>query len=311
MKKDDDSSVSIKQILFTTLFLAVATFGGISTYRIVSENTINNIQSAAMDTKDYESALVENTEDDVVYSENLKFMAGTIIGESISDSNVDLVQNDEEEEFNYSEKVISRGNFIREHVASGDSEKSSNKLLDAVLNGIKQIDGPEEILENMVTGLKEDNNQKVEENNQETKNEEIKSEEIKVEETIVEETKTEEPIGVPTEYLRTIDVKATAYCLCKKCCGKSASHPSYGVTASGLKITPGVGMKVVASDPKVIPLGTNVYIEGLYGAKDYGYAVVADTGSAIKNLKIDLYMDTHQMALNWGVKTVRVYILEK
>ena len=70
-------------------------------------------------------------------------------------------------------------------------------------------------------------------------------------------------------------------------------------------------MKVVASDPSIIPLGTEVYIEGLYGAKDYGYAVVADTGSAIKNLKIDLYMDTHQMALNWGVKTVRVYILGK
>ena len=122
---------------------------------------------------------------------------------------------------------------------------------------------------------------------------------------------TEENFTPPTEYLRTIDVKATAYCLCKKCCGKSPSNPAYGITASGLKITPGEGMKVVASDPKVIPLGTNVYIEGLYGAKDYGYAIVADTGSAIKNLKIDLYMDTHQMALNWGVKSVRVYILDK
>ena len=104
-------------------------------------------------------------------------------------------------------------------------------------------------------------------------------------------------------------MKATAYCLCKKCCGKSPSNPGYGVTASGLRIIPDTGMKVVASDPSVIPLGTKVYVEGLYGAKDYGYAVVADTGSAIKNLKIDLYMDTHQMALNWGVKTVRVYIL--
>ena len=107
------------------------------------------------------------------------------------------------------------------------------------------------------------------------------------------------------------EYKLTAYCACKKCCGKSTSHPAYGITASGLKIIPGTGMKVVASDPSVIPLGTEVYIEGLYGASDYGYAIVADTGSAIKNLKIDLYMDTHQMALNWGVKTVRVYILDK
>ena len=106
----------------------------------------------------------------------------------------------------------------------------------------------------------------------------------------------------PTEYERVITVKATAYCLCTKCCGKSPSSPSYGNTASGLKIIPNTGMKVIAVDPNVVPLGTEVYIEGLNGAANYGYAIAADTGSAIKNNKIDLYMDTH-------VKTVNMYIL--
>ena len=115
----------------------------------------------------------------------------------------------------------------------------------------------------------------------------------------------------PTEYKSVMQVKATAYCLCKKCCGKSPDNPRYGYTASGLRILPGTGMKVIAVDTSVVPLGTNVYVEGLYGAGNYGYAVAADTGSAIKNMKIDLYMDTHEQALSWGVKTVNLYILDK
>lgn len=115
----------------------------------------------------------------------------------------------------------------------------------------------------------------------------------------------------PTEYEKVIKVKATAYCLCKKCCGKSPDNPRYGYTASGLRIVPGTGMKVIAVDTNVVPLGTNVYVEGLNGARNYGYAVAADTGSAIKNNKIDLYMDTHGQALAWGVKYVNLYILSE
>lgn len=109
----------------------------------------------------------------------------------------------------------------------------------------------------------------------------------------------------PTEYKDVISVKATSYCLCKKCCGKSPSSPGYGHTASGLVITPGEGMKVISVDPRIIPLGSNVYVDG------YGYAVAADTGGAIKGNKIDVYKDTHTEALQWGVKTVNVYILNE
>jgi 3D (Asp-Asp-Asp) domain-containing protein len=116
--------------------------------------------------------------------------------------------------------------------------------------------------------------------------------------------------GVPETYKEVKDMKATAYCLCKKCCGKSVDNPEYGVTRSGLKIVPNTGMKVIAVDPKVIPLGTWVYVEGLNGAPDYGYAIAADTGGAIKNNKIDLYMDSHDATYQWGIKDVKVYILK-
>ena len=115
--------------------------------------------------------------------------------------------------------------------------------------------------------------------------------------------------GVQTHYDRYMDVTATAYCLCQKCCGKSPSSPGYGRTASGLVITPGKNMKVVAVDPKMIKLGTNVYVEGLNGAPTYGKAIAADTGGAIKGNRIDLYFDTHQQALKWGRRSVRVYVL--
>lgn len=115
----------------------------------------------------------------------------------------------------------------------------------------------------------------------------------------------------PSEYVSVVEASATAYCLCKKCCGKSPDHPYYGYTHSGIKIEQGSGIKVIAVDPKVIPLKSKVYVEGLNGAWDYGHAIAADTGSAIKELKIDLYMDTHEEALEWGRRRVKVYVLEK
>lgn len=115
--------------------------------------------------------------------------------------------------------------------------------------------------------------------------------------------------GIPKKYKQVVKVKATAYCLCKKCCGKSPSDPYYGVTASGLRIVPNTGMKVIAIDPRMFKLGSKVYVESLDGSKDYGNAIAADTGGGIKGNHIDLYMDTHEEALKWGVRYVNLYIL--
>ncbi|MDK2820661.1 MAG: hypothetical protein PWP31_626 [Clostridia bacterium] len=60
---------------------------------------------------------------------------------------------------------------------------------------------------------------------------------------------------------------------------------------------------VVAVDPKVIPLGTKLYVEG------YGYAVAQDTGGLIKGNRIDVFMDTRTEAINWGRRKVSVRII--
>ncbi|MDD6598719.1 MAG: 3D domain-containing protein [Anaerovibrio sp.] len=72
-----------------------------------------------------------------------------------------------------------------------------------------------------------------------------------------------------------------------------------GITATGAVAQRGI----VAVDPDVIPLGTRVYIPG------YGTAVAADTGGAIRGNKIDLCMESYGEAINFGRRSVEVYIL--
>jgi 3D (Asp-Asp-Asp) domain-containing protein len=85
--------------------------------------------------------------------------------------------------------------------------------------------------------------------------------------------------------------KISAYCHCSKCCGKSD-----GITATGTKVQ---ANRTIAVDPKVIPLGTKVIIDG------QAY-IAEDTGGHIKGNRIDIYFPTHQEALNWGVRTKSV-----
>lgn len=93
---------------------------------------------------------------------------------------------------------------------------------------------------------------------------------------------------------KTITIKATAYSAdCKGCSG---------ITSTGLNLKKNPSLKVISVDPKIIPLGTKVYVDG------YGYAIAADKGSAIKGKKIDVFMPSKKHALNWGVKTVNVRI---
>ncbi|MGI6467652.1 MAG: DUF348 domain-containing protein [Syntrophomonadaceae bacterium] len=71
-------------------------------------------------------------------------------------------------------------------------------------------------------------------------------------------------------------------------------------TATGTK--PAVG--TIAVDPAVIPLGSRLYVEG------YGYGTACDTGGAVRGNRIDLFMEDHAQCMKWGVRTVKLYILQ-
>ncbi|OXM86631.1 3D domain-containing protein [Paenibacillus rigui] len=104
-----------------------------------------------------------------------------------------------------------------------------------------------------------------------------------------------------------VEVVATGYYAGKESTGKNPGHPEYGVTFSGMKVQRDKNsFSTIAADPSVFPIGTVLYIPG------YGYGIVADTGSAIKGKRIDLYFETKdQVYREWGKKTVNVLVVKK
>lgn len=110
--------------------------------------------------------------------------------------------------------------------------------------------------------------------------------------------------GDVVRYRKVLNMRATAYTSSYADTGKSPGDPGFGITYTGMKARKGV----IAVDPKVIPLGTRVFVE-IPGRNDYGYAIAGDIGGAIKGNLIDLYFDDMGTVNSWGCKNVKVYIL--
>lgn len=92
-------------------------------------------------------------------------------------------------------------------------------------------------------------------------------------------------------FKKTMTVEATAY-------------SGHSITATGLKpVRNPSGLSSIAVDPRVIPLGSKVYIPG------YGYAIASDTGGAIKGNIIDLYMNSSEECRQWGRRNVTLHIV--
>ncbi|MCM0647918.1 3D domain-containing protein [Clostridium swellfunianum] len=103
--------------------------------------------------------------------------------------------------------------------------------------------------------------------------------------------------GDPMPYSKVIKARATAY---SPTGGRTTAY-----TATGRKaVRNPEGYSTIAVDPSVIPYGTKLFVQG------YGFAIAADTGSAIIGNTIDVFFDTKREALNWAVKHVNVYVLK-
>lgn len=105
--------------------------------------------------------------------------------------------------------------------------------------------------------------------------------------------------GFNDSYSKVYDMVATAY---------SPTPENWGyATASGNRARDGV----VAVDTRVIPLGTRLYIKSnVPGIPDYGYCIAWDTGGAIKNMRVDLFMESEADCVKFGIRDVTVYVLE-
>ena len=101
---------------------------------------------------------------------------------------------------------------------------------------------------------------------------------------------------------RELTVVATAYTASPS--ENGGTHGGRVLSAMGHDLTANPNMKMVAVDPKVIPLGSKIWVEG------YGEAVAGDTGGAIKGNRIDVLVGSDSAANKWGRKTVKVKIID-
>lgn len=99
-----------------------------------------------------------------------------------------------------------------------------------------------------------------------------------------------------------LQVESTAYT------NDAADNSSYNgrvLTATGHDVTDSIyynGMRIIAVDPSVIPLGSVVHLEGI------GDAIALDTGGRIKGNIVDLLVDTKDEAIQWGRRHIQVTI---
>ena len=111
--------------------------------------------------------------------------------------------------------------------------------------------------------------------------------------TIVEQPpKAEEP------GYEIVRMRVTAYCPCKKCCGKFAD----GITACNHKIRRG---DVFVAADKRYRFGTELIIPGYNNNKP---VKVLDRGGAIKGNKLDVFFHSHRQARKWGVRYLDVKV---
>ena len=101
-------------------------------------------------------------------------------------------------------------------------------------------------------------------------------------------------------YTRSFVAEATAYDPTIR-----GNRPQ-AITATGQVARRGI----VATDPRVIPMGTRMYITSTDGTWSYGFAVAGDTGGAIRGYKVDLFMCSRAEALQFGRRNVKIYILD-
>lgn len=106
----------------------------------------------------------------------------------------------------------------------------------------------------------------------------------------------------PVRPVKTITMLVTAYSPDEQSCGEWAD----GITASGYSVWTN-GMKLVAADTSILPLGSLVSVPGYDGGD---VVPVLDRGGAIKGNRLDVLYPSHEEALQWGAQRLEVTIWE-
>lgn len=307
MKREGTSSISIIKIICVSILLILLSGAGVlamttqaKTVKIVLSNgyemTVLTTKTKVSDILLENNIVVEenervtpNLDEEIDLSNEIKICDKSIqeiqvakISENGTETTLDDILN------NYSpiiEKIVIEQEkipyeTITKDVSNGDAS-TKNKVIVKGEEGIK----------NVTYKIKYKNEQEI---SRTLLSEEIIKEPInkvvQIQKNIVTRSSSTERTSTDT-----VIFKVTGYCPCSKCCGQYAS----GYTASGTKAT--AGRTIAASSQ--FGFGTKLLING-------NVYTVEDRGGAIKGNKIDVYFDTHQEALIWGVKYLPVEVVK-
>lgn len=196
------------------------------------------------------------------------------------------------------EKVLADYTNITEKIETIIEEIPFNTVTKDVSNGSASTRNA--IIQNGKNGQKKVTYKVTYKDDVEILREKLSSEVIKEPVDKIVQVQTKSVISSRGSYSRTVGIsgqsgiyKVTAYCACMQCCGKTN-----GITASGAHVQ---ANHTIAA-PSTFAFGTKVVIDGIT-------YTVEDRGGAIQGNRIDIYMNTHQEALQWGVRYLEVEVL--
>lgn len=313
MRKEEKASISIMKIICVSIILILISGIGVMAVNTklndIKITLQNGYEMTVLTSKTKVSDILE--ENNIILEENQKTIPDI-------DSEVTSGQNIQITDKSYNEVQIAK-------ISENGVETSLNQLLE------NYAPITEKIVKEQVVIPFETVTKNTTENTEGTKNKVLQEgkdglkevtykvkyqNDIEIEKTVISEVVLQEPVNKIVQVqktqtsrsaqARTADAtaattstvingqtyKITAYCSCSKCCGKTT-----GRTASGTKATAG---RTVAASSK-FAFGTKLNIGGhIY--------TVEDRGGAINGNRIDIYVNSHAQALQWGVKYLPVSV---
>ena len=314
MRKEEKASISIMKIICVSIILILISGIGVMAVNTklndIKITLQNGYEMTVLTSKTKVSDILE--ENNIILEENQKTIPDI-------DSEVTSGQNIQITDKSYNEVQIAK-------ISENGVETSLNQLLE------NYAPITEKIVKEQVVIPFETITKNATENTEGTKNKVLQQgkdglkevtykvkyqNDIEIEKTVISEVVLQEPVNKIVQVqktqtsrsaqARTADAtasattstvingqtyKITAYCSCSKCCGKTT-----GRTASGTKATAG---RTVAASSK-FAFGTKLNIGGhIY--------TVEDRGGAINGNRIDIYVNSHAQALQWGVKYLPVSV---
>ena len=310
MRKEEKASISIMKIICVSIILILISGIGVMAVNTklndIKITLQNGYEMTVLTSKTKVSDILE--ENNIILEENQKTIPDI-------DSEVTSGQNIQITDKSYNEVQIAK-------ISENGVETSLNQLLE------NYAPITEKIVKEQVVIPFETITKNATENTEGTKNKVLQQgkdglkevtykvkyqNDIEIEKTVISEVVLQEPVNKIVQVQKTQTsrsaqartaatttstvingqtYKITAYCSCSKCCGKTT-----GRTASGTKATAG---RTVAASSK-FAFGTKLNIGGhIY--------TVEDRGGAINGNRIDIYVNSHAQALQWGVKYLPVSV---